>query len=260
MKTVTSKDDTKIAYDQIGRGPALVLVGATPDRSANAQLVEFLSPHFTIYNYDRRGHGNSGDTQPWAFEREVEDLEAVINAAGGSVFAYGSLGNGIFVLKAAAHGLTEKIVKQAIWETPFIIEGSRPPVPVDYKEQLEKLLAEGRHGDMVELFLTTAVGMPAEFVTPMRSMPGWSAFEAAAPTLIYDASVVGDFSIPKELEKVTIPTLVLDGGQAASPWIRTGLDALMKILPRAERRSLEGQQHNVDSAALAPALVEFFKA
>jgi pimeloyl-ACP methyl ester carboxylesterase len=261
MDTATSKDGTKIAYDKSGSGAALVLVSAIPDRSANAQLVELLSPHFTVYNYDRRGHGDSGDTQPWAVEREVEDLEAVIDEAGGSAFAYGSSGNGIFALHATARGLSNKIRKLAVWEPPFIVDDSRPPLPKDYKEQLAKLLEEGRRGDMVELFLTQAVGMPAEFVTPMRLMPMWPAFEAMAHTLLYDASIVGDFSLPFEvMAKVTAPTLVLDGGQASAPWIRNGLDVLVKVLPHVERRTLEGQPHNVDSAAIAPVLVEFFKA
>ncbi len=261
MNTVTSKDGTQIAYDKAGSGPALVLVGATPDRSANTQLVELLSPHFTVYNYDRRGHGESGDTQPWAMEREIEDLETVIDKAGGSAFIYGSSGNGIFALHAAGHGLSDKMKKLAVWEPPFIVDDSRPPLPKDYKEQLTKLLKEDRRGDMVELFLTKAVGMPAEFVTPMRSMPMWPAFEAMAHTLIYDATIAGDFSLPAKLmAQVKVPTLVLDGGQASWPWLRNGLDALAKVLPHVERRTLEGQPHNVDSAAIAPMLVEFFTA
>jgi pimeloyl-ACP methyl ester carboxylesterase len=130
-------------------------------------------------------------------------------------------------------------------------------VPADYKQQQQKLLAQGRRGDMAELFLTAAVGLPVEFVKPMRDFPGWSAFEASAPALIHDAEVIGDFSIPETLKKVTTPTLVLDGG--TTPWMTTGADELAKVLPNATRQTLEGQQHNVEATAIAPALIAFFK-
>lgn len=256
MKTVTSKDGTRIAYDKAGSGPALVIVSAMPDRSANGQLVELLAPHFTIYNYDRRGRGVTEDDKPYAVEREFEDLEAILEESGGSAYVYGSSGMGIFALKAAAHGLNDKYIKLAVWETPFIIPGTRPPVPADYKQQQEKLLAEGRRGDMPELFLTVAVGLPVEFVKPMRDFPGWSAFEVSAPALIHDAEVVGDFSIPDTLKNITTPTLVLDGG--TTPWMTTGADELAKVLPNATRQTLAGQQHNVEATAIAPALVAFF--
>jgi len=257
---VISKDGTTIAYDKTGNGPAVVLVGAMPDRSANGGLVQMLSADFTVYNYDRRGHGDSGDTQPWAFEREVEDLEAVIDSAGGPACVYGSSGNGFFALLATAEGLQNKIKKLAVWEPPFIVDDSRPPLPLDYKEQLETLLAEGRKGDMIELFMTQAVGLPKEFVTPMRSMPMWPAFEAPAHTLIYDAQITGDFSLPADtMMRVTVPVLVLDGGSATFPWSHNGLEELLKVLPNSEHRVLEGQQHNIESTALAPALVDYFK-
>lgn len=257
MSTVTSKDGTKVAYEKSGSGPSLVIVSAMPDRSANGQLVELLAPHFMVFNYDRRGRGGTEDEKPYAVEREFEDLEAILDEAGGSAYIYGSSGMGIFALYAAAHGLNDRYTKLTVWETPFIIPGTRPPVPADYKQQQEKLLAEGRRGDMPELFLTAAVGIPVEFVKPLRAMPGWSAFEASAPALIHDAEVIGDFSIPDTLKNVTTPTLVLDGG--TTPWITTGSDELAKVLPNATRQTLAGQQHNVEATAIAPALIAFFK-
>lgn len=256
---ITSKDGTQIAYDKIGNGPALVLVGATPDRTANTQLVELLAPHFTVYNYDRRGHGDSSDAQPYAVEREFEDFEAVLDATREQTYVYGSSGNGIFAFKAIASGLQDKVKKLAVWETPFIVDDSRAPIPSDYLENLKKMLAEGRHGDMVELFMTEAVGMPKEFVAPMRSMPMWPAFEAAAPTLIYDAQVMNGFVIPEDIAQVTMPVLVMDGGSATWPWVHNGLEKLATALPDVERLTLEGQQHNVESTAVAPALIKFFK-
>ena len=257
MSTVISKDGSKVAYEKSGNGPVLVIVSAMPDRSANAPLVELLAPHFTVYNYDRRGRGGTEDNKPYAVEREFEDLESILDEAGGSAHVYGSSGMGIFALKAAAHGLNDKYIKLAVWEAPFIIPGTRPPVPADYKQQQEKLLAEGRRADMPELFLTVAVGLPVEFVKPMRDFPGWSAFVESAPALIHDAELVGDFSIPEKLKNVTTPTLVLDGGM--TPWMTTGADELAKVLPNATRQTLAGQQHNVEPTAIAPALISFFK-
>ncbi|MCI0556266.1 MAG: alpha/beta hydrolase [Anaerolineae bacterium] len=257
MSTVTSKDGSKVAYEKSGGGPALVIVSAMPDRSANGQLVELLVPHFTVYNYDRRGRGGTEDEKPYAVEREFEDLEAILDEAGGSAYAYGSSGMGIFALYAAAYGLNDKYTKLAVWEPPFIIPGTRPPVPADYKLQQEKLLAEGRRGDMPELFLTVAAGLPVEFVKPLRDLPSWSAFEASAPALIHDAEVIGDFSIPETLKNVTTPTLVLDGGTTS--WLSHAAQAVADALPNAQRRTLKGQPHNVAPEAIAPVLVEFFK-
>lgn len=262
MPTVTSKDGTTIAFEQSGQGPALVLVGGVlGDRSQQAPLAALLARSFTVYNIDRRGHGESGFTAPYTVEREVEDLDAVITAAGGSAFVYGTSGPGVLCMEAAARGLSPKMKKLAVWEPPYILEGSRPPVPQDYKARLTQLSREGRRGDMIELFFTAAAGMPAEFVAQMRQAPFWAAQEAFAPTLVYDATLMGDgdFKLPKErLANVTAPTLVIDGG--TSPWLSQAAQAVASAIPQAQRRTLEGQPHNVDPTAIAPALVEFFTA
>ena len=259
MPHVTSKDGTAIAYDRIGQGPALILVGGTlGDRSQQAPLAQLLAEHFTVYNYDRRAHGESGDTPPYAVEREVEDLDAVLNAAGGSAFVYGTSGPGVLCMYAAAAGLSPKMKKLAVWEPPYILEGTRPPVPQDYMEQLAQMLREGRKGDMIELFLTKAVGMPAEFVAPMRQSPFWAAQEAFAPTLVYDATLMGGFSLPKErIAKATVETLVIDGGTV--PWMSQAAQAVADTLPNAHRRTIAGQPHNVADEAMAPVLIEYFQ-
>jgi pimeloyl-ACP methyl ester carboxylesterase len=131
-----------------------------------------------VLNYDRRGRGDSGDTAPYAVDREYEDLEAVIDAAGGSASLFGNSGGGILALEAAARGLA--VTRIAVWEPPYIIDGSRPPVPADYRRQLGDLLAAGRRGDMVELFLTQAAGIPATFVASIRQSPFWASQEAVA--------------------------------------------------------------------------------
>jgi hypothetical protein len=146
-----------------------------------------------------------------------------------------------------------------VWEPPYIIDGSRPPVPADYRRQLADLLAAGRQGDMVELFLTQAAGIPAPFVASIRQSPFWASQEAVAHALVSDADIVGDFSLPAaRLAAVKAPTLVVDGGQ--TPWLSTSADAVADALPDARRRTLEGQPHNVDAAALAPVLAEFLAA
>jgi pimeloyl-ACP methyl ester carboxylesterase len=260
MSSIRSKDGTIISYDQSGKGPAVVVVGGVlGDRSQQAPLAALLAEHFTVFNYDRRGHGESDDTPLYAVEREAEDLDALITAAGGSAFVYGTSGCAILALEAAARDLASKIKKLALWEPPYIVDDSRPPVPQDYKEQLTTLLTAGRRGDMVELFLTKAVGMPAEFAAQMRHAPFWSAQEAFAHTLVYDATLTGDFSLPTgRLAAVTVPTLVIDGGE--TPWLSQAAQAVADVLPHAQRRTIKGQPHNVDAAALAPVLVEFFKA
>ncbi|MGV9774923.1 alpha/beta fold hydrolase [Streptosporangium sp. NPDC003464] len=258
MNKVISKDGTTIVFDRMGEGPAVILIGGGPtDRSANAPLAELLAKDFTVFNYDRRGRGDSGDTLPYAVDREYEDIEALIAEAGGSALVYGTSGGGIIALEAAARGLA--ITRLVVWETPYIVDDSRPAVPADYRDRLVKLLADGRRGDMLELFFTDAVGMPAEFVAPMRDLPFWSSMEALAHTLVYDATITGDFSLPTErLAEVAVPTLVIDGG--TTPWMSNTAEAVAAALPDARRRTLEGQPHNVDPAAIAPALVEFFTA
>ena len=259
MAQVTSKDGTTIAYEKSGKGPPVVLVGGVlGDRSQQAPLAALLVEHFTVFNYDRRAHGQSGDTPPYAVEREIEDLEAMIDEAGGSAFVYGTSGCAVLALEAAAHGLAPKMKKLAVWEPPYIVNDSRPPVPRDYQEQLTDLLAADRRGDMLELFFTKAVGLPAEFVAPMRQAPFWTAQEALAHTLVNNAMIMGDFSIPEErIATVNIPILVMDGGE--TPWLSHAAQAIADILPNAERRRLKGQPHNVAPDAIAPVLIEFFQ-
>jgi pimeloyl-ACP methyl ester carboxylesterase len=257
MGSVTSKDGTVIAFDRTGTGPAVVIVGGVlGDRSQQAPLAALLAERFTVYNYDRRGHGESGDTLPYAVEREIEDLDAMITEAGGEACVYGTSGLAILSLEAAARGLAPKMKKLALWEPPYYVDDSHPPTPKDYKEQLTELLSSGRRGDMVELFMTQAVGMPAEFVAQMRNAPWWPLQEAAAHTLIYDATIVGDHSLPVGLASVTVPTLVIDGG--TTPWLSNAAEAVAATLPNAQRRTLPGQPHNVAPEAVAPVLAEFF--
>lgn len=256
MNTVTSQDGTTIAFDRTGEGPPVILVcGGSTDRMANAPLAELLAPSLTVINYDRRGRGDSGDTPPYAVEREVEDIDALIAEAGGSAILFGTSSGAALALEAAASGLG--ITKLALWEPPFILDKTRRP-PTDQVAQYDKMIAEGRRGDAVEYFMSKVVGMPAEFVAQARNAPFWAAQEALAHTLAYDATIMGDYSVPTDrAASVKAPTLVLAGG-ADFPWMRETAQALADALPDAETRTLEGQGHNVDQAILARALVEFF--
>ncbi len=257
MNKVTSSDGTTIAFDRLGDGPPLILVcGASTDRMANAPLAELLAEHFTVFNYDRRGRGDSGDTPPYAVEREVEDIDAVIDAAGGSAFVYGTSSGGALALEAAASGLP--ITKLALWEVPFSLDESNRP-PADQVERYNEMIAAGRRGDAVEYFMAKVVGLPPEFVAFARTQPFWEAQEALAHTLAYDATVMGDYSLPVErAAAVTAPTLVMAGG-ASFPFMRETAQALADVIPAGQLRVLEGQEHNVAAEALASVLEEYFK-
>jgi pimeloyl-ACP methyl ester carboxylesterase len=260
MNTVTSSDGTTIAFDRAGEGPPLVLVGgALSDRAAAGSLTEALAPRFTVFAYDRRGRGDSGDTAPYAVEREIEDLEALVGETGGSAFVFGHSSGAALALEATARGLP--ITKLALYEPPFIIDDGHEPLPDDYVERLTELAASGRRGDAVEYFLTSGPGVPPEVVAGMRSEPFWAGMEKIAHTLAYDGMVMGDTMSGRPLPadrwtSVTVPTLVLDGDQSPD-WARNSVAALADLLPNAERRSLEGQDHGAAPEVLAPVLVDF---
>jgi pimeloyl-ACP methyl ester carboxylesterase len=262
VEEAISKDGTTIAFDRSGDGPSLVLVGgALADRSAAAQLSAQLAPDLTVIAYDRRGRGDSGDTAPYAVEREVEDIEALIVAAGGHAFVLGHSSGAVLALESA-RTFPDRIGKLAVYEPPFIVDASRSLLPEDYVSHLEDLVAAARRGDAVEFFLTTAVGVPAEVVAGMRQEPFWSSMEAVAHTLAYDGTIMGDTmaGTPAPLRRwasVAIPTLVMDGG-ASPDWQRHAVRALADALPDARHRTLEGQDHGPASEVLAPVLVEFF--
>lgn len=259
MSEIVSRDGTTIAFERSGEGPALVLVdGAMCYRSFGPMLplAEVLAPNFTVYAYDRRGRGESGDTMPYAVAREVEDLEALITEAGGAAYVYAVSSGAALALVAAAAGL--EITKLAMYEPPLTAEGGDPQPKEGYTKRLEELLSANRRGDAVELFMKL-VGTPDEAIAGMRNAPVWPLFEAIAPTLAYDDIVLGDGSVPRELAgKVTVPTIVIDGG-ASSDVLRRAAKATADALTDAGYRTLEGQTHEVAPEALAPVLTQFFK-
>ena len=267
MRKVISKDGTPIAFDQSGQGPAIMLVaGATATRLDEASLASALAPHFTVFAYDRRGRGDSGDTAPYAVEREVEDLDALINEAGGKAFVFGHSSGAVLALEAARL-LPTKIAKLALYEPQFIIDDSRPPAPEDAAAHLTELVSSGRRGEAVEYFMTL-VGTPAEMVAQIRQSPMWPGLEKLAQTLAYDITIIGNTESgdPLSLRKwatVTVPTLVMDGTmflgrEEIHVFMRHCAQELANILPDAQRRTLEGQDHGPADEVLVPALQEFF--
>jgi pimeloyl-ACP methyl ester carboxylesterase len=262
MSTVRSSDGTTIAYERSGEGPAVILVdGALCHRASgpSGPLAAALASRFTVYTYDRRGRGESGDTAPHAVEREVEDLAALIDAAGGSAHVYGISSGAVLALEAARRGAA--IDRLALYEAPFIVDDSRAPMGAAYRAQLDACLRDDRRGDAVRLFMRQ-VGVPAPLVALMRLMPAWPKLTAVAHTLAYDAAVMGDTQDGKPLpagrwDDVTVPALAVVGGKSPA-WLKAGMRALADTLPCAEHRVLAGQTHMVKAKALAPLLAEFF--
>ncbi len=261
MGKVISKDGTTIAFDRLGEGPSIILVvGAFNDRSTGAPLAAELSEYFTVFNYDRRGRGTSGDMAPYAIEREIEDLEALIAEAGGSSSVFGYSSGAVLSLKAAASGLA--IPRLALYEPPFLVDESRPqPFPQvaqDAAAQLTELISSGRRGEAVELYQTKVVGIPAEVVAQLRRAPFRPALEDMAHTLVYDASILGDMSVlAEQLGSITVPTLVISGGDSPA-FLRHAAQALADALPDAQHRTLEGQTHDIVPTVVAPVLEQFF--
>jgi pimeloyl-ACP methyl ester carboxylesterase len=258
---VISRDGTTIAYDQVGGGPAAILiVGALCSRTLGPglTLAPLLADHFTVFTYDRRGRGDSGDTTPYEVQREVEDLEALIEEAGGSACVFGHSSGAVLALNAAAHGLS--IPKLALYEAPLIVDRSRPATENDWA-QIDACVAEGRRGDAVKAFLKS-VGVPAFAIALMRWLPVWAKVTAVAHTLPYDGALVREFGrglpLPAGVwSDVRVPALAIAGGKSPA-WMQNGTRALASVLSNAEHRTLQGQTHDVSAKALAPVLREFF--
>ncbi|WP_188454821.1 alpha/beta fold hydrolase [Virgibacillus oceani] len=260
MNKVISKDGTRIVYEKIGTGLPVILVdGAMCYRASGPMrpLASLLSKWFTVYTYDRRGRGESSDTQPYKIKREIEDLEALIGEAGDTAFVYGISSGAVLALKAAG-ALGSKIQKLALYEPPFTFGEDARVASESYTNSLNELLSAGRNGDAVELFMKN-VGIPEKVIVGMRQSPMWSQSEALAPTLAYDDAIMGDGTVPiDDAKAVAIPALVLDGG--SSPlFMHEAADSLNESMPSARRYTVKEQTHDVDPEVLAPILQEFFK-
>jgi pimeloyl-ACP methyl ester carboxylesterase len=259
MTHVTSRDGTPIAYERTGAGPALILVGGgLDDGTENAPLAPELAGRFAVYNYARRGRGDSGDTQPYAVEREIEDIDALIGETGGSAAVFGYSSGATLALRAAADGVN--ISKLALYDAPFVVDDSRPLLAADFVDRLAELVAANRRGEAVELYQREVVGIPDEVIVQMRQAPFRPALEEIAHTLVYEAKIVGDLSFPREtIASVSQPTLVMTG-EFSPPIMQGAAKALVEALPSAQEATLEGQSHDIDPDATAPPLAKFLSA
>ena len=264
MQTTKSADGTVIAYDRTGDGPPLIVaVGAFCDRRSFVPPSNLTSA-FTVYTYDRRGRGDSGDTQPYSPDQEVADLAAVVSvalASAGSgvfadsgVFAYGHSSGGALVLRAAAAGVPLTAV--ASYEAPFVIPGSRE-VAQDPAGRIRELVAAGRRGDAVRYWMTDVVRAPAGVLASMEGAPWWPGLEALTHTLPYDIALTGDQGIPASLSAITVPVLILGGGTSPD-WFHRTVQETAAVIPGARLVMMDGYDHGVPPEVIAPVLTEFF--
>ncbi|SDP77290.1 Pimeloyl-ACP methyl ester carboxylesterase [Streptomyces sp. cf386] len=257
-KKTISTDGTSITYEITGEGPVVILVsGAMSTGGTVAPLAVPLSARFRVAVYDRRGRGESGDTAPYAVEREVEDLATLIETMGGEAALCGVSSGGALVLEAAASGLPVRQI--AVYEVPFVdfLEGGAR-LHAEYTANLAEALAQGRRGDAVELFLRLT-GMAEQTIQGARQSPMWAGMEAIAPSLAYDNAVMGDGLAPRErLASITAPLLAVAGGASPS-WMREATRTVAETVPEGTYRSLEGQTHMVEPDVLGPVLAEFFE-
>lgn len=259
MDHVKSQDGTPIAYQRTGQGPVLVLVvGAFCDRTSTASLTPLLTDRFTVVEYDRRGRGDSGagegpgvDIDP---AREVEDLAAVIEAAGGSAAVYGHSSGGALALEAAAAGLP--VTRLAVYEPPYTVEPGGGAATGLLDAVRERLDAGDPDGAAVRFL--EATGMPPQALAGMQAGPAWPHLRALAPALLHDLALIGSGRVPAaRFAAVGCPTLVLSGGSDASSPSPSGV-AVAEAVPGARHEVVVGQGHAVAAAAVAPVLLGWF--
>lgn len=259
MAYVTSKDGSRIAFEKKGTGPALIIVsGALSARSLYVGepmlLVEMLSKHFTVYIYDRRGRGESTDKQPYAVEREIENLESLIGNAGGQVYLYGVSSGGALSLLTTGRLGSAKVLKLAIFEPPY---GQDKETFDKQKRGVNERIKNGTPGDAAELFLSQ-IGTPAEAIEKMKTSPTWIIFKKIDFTLAYDYEVLGDGEIPRDVVKtITTPTLVMVGEQSMD-FMHATTKQLATLIPDARHKTLKDQMHQPKAESVAPLLIEFF--
>lgn len=259
MHSFTSKDGTRIAYDAQGSGPALILIdGAFCGRNMGPmpKLAPLLAPHFTVYNYDRRGRGDSTDTLPYHVDREYEDLAGLIEIAGGSAHLYGTSSGGALAMFAAARGLP--VDRLAIFEVPFTDVPGGKPMPEGYQSHLDQLVAADRRAEVIKYFLTRMIGMPALMMPLMRLNPGWKAMLHNAPSLPHDAAIMQGYGFPFEAARsVRVPTIVISGDKTFKQ-LREPVRLMRETIPGARYATLAGQSHDAAATSVAPVLIDFF--
>lgn len=259
METTTSRDGTRIAYDVCGTGPAVIYItGAICFRKfwPVAHDAKAFGKEFTVYNYDRRGRGDSGDTGPYAIEREVEDVEAIIDAAGGSAYVYGHSSGAVLALEAALR-LGSKVRKVVMYDPSYVHDEAEKLDYAHLGEEVATLLKDGENARALRRFLT-GIGMPRSLVTFLPVFPGWRTMKALAPTLIYDMTLTRDLPPVERAAEVTVPTLIL-AGEKSPPGIHSVVEQLTAAIPIARCAILNGEDHMVKAKAVLPHLAGFLK-
>ena len=259
-RTTTSRDGTIIAFTERGSGPPLIIVDGAfcyRENGPATELASVLAQHFTVFTYDRRGRGESGDIAPYAVEREIEDLQAIANEAGAPPFALGISSGGALILQAVASGVGVR--KIALYEPPYVTNGKANSVE-DTKNRLQTFVSTGDRAGAVSFFMTDVYGAPRAFVfaMPLLMPNAWKRNKLIANTLLYDLTILGDRSVLNERSSaISVPTLVV-GGEKSPRELRNAVEAVAAALPNAHSRFLSGQDHNISSQALAPVLFEYF--
>jgi pimeloyl-ACP methyl ester carboxylesterase len=260
-RTTTSADGTTIAYTKLGSGPPLILVDGAfcyRENGPASKLAPLLAQHFTVFAYDRRGRGASGDAPVYTIEREVEDLRSLVREAGGSALAVGISSGGALALQAAERGVNLKGL--ALYEPPFIGQDGHPPSFDMQKRRLDQLVAAGDTGGAVRFFMTDIYGAPRSFVTvmPLVMRNAWKKNKSVAHTLRYDLTLLEDWSVLRDRStSLTIPTLVMGGEKSPAP-LKDAVATVAGVLPNARQMYLSGQDHNFSAPAVAPVITEFF--
>lgn len=262
ISSVISKDGTRIAWEKIGQGPVVLIVnGAFGYRAfrGGRDLASLLSKDFTVYLYDRRGRGQSTDTLPYAAEREIEDIEALLDQAGGSAYVYGDSSGAALTLLAAASLGSVKIPKVALYDPPYVSDDDKARHEfATEKQHITELLRQGKRGDATT-FSLCGMGISPARMEERRKQPEWKLMESVEHTLAYEYTILGDGTVPLALAKKTMmPALVMDGGKSM-PFMHEAAEILGKAMPQAMRKTLKDQTHSVSASVLAPVLKAFFR-
>lgn len=261
MASVNSKDGTVIAYNQVGHGPVLILINGAlgyRDLHGEKELASLLSKKYSVIFYDRRGRGQSTDTQPYAVEREIEDIEALITIAGGKAFLHGTSSGAALALLAAQRLGLNKVTKLSLYEPPYgayIKDGRNEFASI--KNQVNDLINTGKTGEAI-IFFFESIGTPPEVVQALPKSADWKKMETIGFTLAYDFEVLGNGTVPlREAKEIDIPTLILDG-EKSFDFMHQTADTLSKTISGSKRKTLKDQTHQVTTEALLPMLVDFF--
>lgn len=259
MHRVTSADGTSIAYDVYGEGEPIIMVeGAFCGRhfGPTAKLATELGKQFRVYHYDRRARGDSSPSADYRMERELEDLRAMLEVAGGKAGLVGFSSGACLTLEAAAAHLP--LTRIAFYEPPYMVGPKARKVPATYREDIQRLVAGGKHGDAVAYFMTKLIGMPSIFLLPMKFSKMWPTLSAQAPSLPFDMEAVNGFAPPEaRLKGIDVPALAIYGGKTM-PVLKDSTSLCSRLIPGADLVVLPGQTHEVKPEAIAPHLVDFF--